>query len=366
MNPIPFGNLQRHCFAIQKDIQQAIQEVLESGWFILGKKGEAFEQEFANYLGAYATIGVGSGTDAIEICLRALTIGPGDEVITAANTCVPTVTAISSVHARVVLTDIHRDSFTMDPNDLAKRITKKTKAIIPVHLYGQAADLDPIYVIAKEKNIPVIEDAAQAHGTTYKGKKIGSEGQFVCFSFYPSKNLGALGDGGAIATNNRETAEKLKMLRNYGQFQRYYHSLKGVNSRLDEIQAAILSAKLKYLDQWNRRRRRIAQMYSENLQNPRVQLPSEMQYGEHVYHLYVVRVKQRTKFRDYLSSHNIGTEIHYPIPVHLQKAYDDTGYTLGDFPATEQVCNEVVSLPMYPELTDEEVMHICHVINSYL
>jgi len=362
---IPFGNLQRQYLAIKAEIDEAVEETLNSGWFILGKRVEEFEKAFAEYCGARYAIGVASGTEALYLALKALDIGWGDEVITVANTCVPTVSAISLSNATIVLTDVHATSFTMDYHDLERKITSRTKAIMPVHLYGQAADLEPINAIAKRHGIPVIEDAAQAHGTEYRGQRIGSLGLLTCFSFYPSKNLGAFGDGGAVTTDDETLAQKVRMLRNYGQRDRYLHTMKGLNSRLDELQAAMLLAKLKHLDAWNARRRQIAQFYGAHIRNQTVTLPQEQEYGKHVYHLYVVRVRRRQEFQEYLASHGIRTLIHYPVPVHLQESYRDLGYKEGSFPVSEELAKEIVSLPLYPELTDEEVSYICNVVNEF-
>ncbi len=361
---IPFGNLKRHYETYRHEFDEALQSVLDSGWFVLGKAGEKFENEFAAYCGAKHAVGVGSGTEAIHLSLMALNIGVGDEVLTVANTCVPTVSAISVTGATPVLVDVDTESFTMVADDLARKISRNTKAIIPVHMYGQAADLDPIFDIANLHGIPVVEDAAQAHGTKYKGRKIGSISTMTCFSFYPSKNLGCFGDGGCITTSDDTIAERLRMLRNYGQRERYYHSIKGFNSRLDEIQAALLSAKLKHLDHWNERRRSIARYYRENITSTLVQHPREMEYGDHIFHLYVVRVLAREAFQKRLQQLGVGTMIHYPVPIHLQASYKDLEYKKGDFPVSEQLADSVLSLPMFPELTDDEVAKICSSVNS--
>jgi dTDP-4-amino-4,6-dideoxygalactose transaminase len=360
---IPFGNLKRHYEMYHHEFDAAIKSVLDSGWFVLGKAGEQFEQEFADYCNAKFAIGVGSGTDAIHLSLLALGVGAGDEVITVANTCVPTVSAISVTGARPILVDVDSDSFTMSATDLEKRITKRTKAIVPVHMYGQSADIDRIAEVAGRFKIPIVEDAAQAHGTKYKDRKIGSISPLTCFSFYPSKNLGCFGDGGCVTTSDDEIANRLRMLRNYGQRERYYHSIKGVNSRLDEIQAAVLSVKLRYLDRWNDRRRSIARFYRENISSPFVYHPNEMGYGRHIFHLYVIRVQNRIELQKILHESNIGTMIHYPVPIHLQESYKELGYAKGEFPVSEMLGETVMSLPMYPELTDEEVSRVCEQMN---
>ncbi len=348
---IPFGDLGRQLSTMREEIDAAIGSTLQSGWFILGKAGEKFEAEFAEYIGVRHCIGVGSGTEALHLALVAVGVGPGDEVITVANTCVPTVSAISFAGATPALVDCDPSSYNIDPTKLETAITNKTRAIMPVHLYGQAADMDPIISTARRHGIPVVEDCAQAHGTEYKGRKTGTFGDIAAFSFYPSKNLGAYGDGGAVLTNDDALADRLRMLRNYGQEKRYYHSIKGFNSRLDEIQAAILSVKLKHLDNWNKRRREIASMYGTLITNPLIRKPREMEYGRHIYHLYPIRVSRRDELQNYLDSNGIQTVIHYPIPVHLQKSYADLGKRKGSYPEAETHGNEELSLPMFPELT---------------
>jgi len=362
---IPFGNLKRQYEKYKSELDMALQSVLDSGWFVLGKIVEKFEHEFAGYCGVDYAVGLGSGTEALHLALTAVGIGPGDEVITAANTCIPTVSAISFCSATPVLTDVDPISFNMSIDDLIQKITCRTKAIMPVHLYGQSADLDPILEIANTRGIPVIEDAAQAHGTKYKGKRIGGISLLTCFSFYPSKNLACFGDGGCVTTNSSFLAERLRLLRNYGQRQRFYHSIKGFNSRLDEMQAAILCAKLPHLEKWNTRRREIADMYKKDIHNQCVLHPTEMIYGRHVYHLYVIRVKNRKAFQSFLHGHGIETSIHYPVPVHLQECYIDLRNKKGDFPVTENLAEEIVSIPIYPELTNEEIKYVCQIINEF-
>ncbi len=362
---IPFGDLSRQLRTIRGEIDDAISSILHSGWFVLGKAGEQFEREFAEYIGAGHAVGVGSGTEALHLAIVAVGVRPGDEVITVANTCVPTVSAISFAGAVPVLVDCDPVSYNLDPAKLEAAITERTRAIIPVHLYGQSADLEPIISVAKKHNIPVVEDCAQAHGTEYKGKKAGTYGQVAAFSFYPSKNLGAYGDGGAVLTNDPSLAERLRMLRNYGQEKRYYHSIKGFNSRLDEIQAAILSVKLRHLDSWNERRRKIASMYGTLIRNPLIRVPQEMSYGKHVYHLYPIRTRHRDAVQSFLASRGIQTVIHYPIPIHLQKSYADLGKPEGSYSESEAHGNEELSLPMFPELTDEEVEFISETLNDF-
>jgi len=370
---IPFGDLTREYKELSEEIETAIKDVCQNGWFVLGKKVEEFENTFAGYIGnnVYG-IGVGSGTEALHLSLVASGVEHGDYVITVPNTAVPTVSAISFAGARPLFVDIDQDSFNMDPTQLRstiikekKRLGRKLKAVIPVHLYGQSADMDPILDVAKEFDLKVIEDACQAHGAEYKGHKIGSLGDYVAFSFYPSKNLGAYGDGGIILTKDPAEAQKLKMLRNYGQGRRYYHKIIGFNSRLDELQAAILMIKMKYLDKWNNRRREIANYYTKYISNPLISKPSEMPYGRHVFHLYVIRHSNREAFCAYLEREGVNTIIHYPIPIHLQEAFNGLGYLEGSFTVAEKIAKEIVSLPIFPQLKDEEVKRIVEPINSY-
>lgn len=362
---VPFGDLRRQYRTIRAEIDAAVRRVLERGWFVLGQEVQSFELEFAEYLGAKHVVGVGSGTEALHLALLAIGIGPGDEVITVANTCVPTASAISLVGAKPALVDVDPASFNLDPAKLEAAITPRTRAIIPVHLYGQAADMDPILQIARRHNLAVIEDAAQGHGATYRGKKLGTLGHIGCFSFYPSKNLGACGDGGAIVTNDDQLAERARMLRNYGERQRYFHKIKGSNSRLDEIQAAILRVKLRHLDSWNKRRRQIADLYNREITNPMIKKPAEMSYGSHNYHLYVIRCERREELQQHLADRGIKTLIHYPIPIHLQEAYSDLNHRRGDYPVAEKCADEVLSLPIFPELSDQEAHYVAQCVNSF-
>lgn len=358
-----FGDLRRQYESIREEIDSAIQDVLERGWFVLGSQVERFESEFADYTGVRHAIGVGSGTEAIHLALIAAGVEPGDEVIMPANTCVPTVSGISSAQAVPVLVDVESVSFNMDPALVEAAITSRTKAILPVHLYGQAADLGPIIEIAN--GIPVIEDAAQGHGATYKGRRLGAIGKAGCFSFYPSKNLGAYGDGGAVVTDDDEIAARLRRLRNYGEDRRYYHTIKGVNSRLDEMQAAILQVKLKHLEEWNSGRREIAAFYNRHIDNAVISKPVEVDYGVHNYHLYVIRCNRRDELQGYLSDAGITTLIHYPVPVHLQESYSDLNRQEGDYPIAEKCAKSVLSLPLFPELREEEVSYVVEVLNSF-
>jgi dTDP-4-amino-4,6-dideoxygalactose transaminase len=295
-------------------------------------------------------------------------VGPGDEVITVPHTAVATVAAIELTGARPVFVDIDPASYTIAPDQLESRITARTRAVVPVHLYGQAADLDPILEIVQRHGLAVVEDCAQAHGTEYRGRRVGSFGRVACFSFYPTKNLGAYGDGGMVVTDDGTLAQKVRLLRQYGWEKRYVSSLRGLNSRLDELQAAILRVKLGHLDGWNEARRARAQLYGELLADSGVATPTEMDYGRHVYHLYVVRCSHRSHrdgLKSYLAERGVGTAIHYPVPIHLQEAYHDLGYRRGDFPVAEACADEILSLPMYPELWEDEVREIARLIKEY-
>jgi len=363
---IPFGDLKRQYQNLREPIDQATADVYESGWFILGKQVEKFETEFADYCGAKYAVGVGSGTEALHLALVACGVEYGDEVITVANTCVPTISAISFAGATPILIDIDEQTFTIAPALIEERITEKTKAIVPVHLYGQCADMDAILAIARKHNLFVIEDCAQSQGAMYKGRMAGTMGDMGAFSFYPSKNLGAFGDGGLVLTNNQQLAQKLTKLRNYGQEKRYYHSIKGFNSRLDELQAAILSVKLPYLDQWNQRRREIAKLYNDAFIPIGINCPQEIGDRFHVYHLYVLRVPQRDRFQKLLADLGISTVIHYPIPIHQQESYPELRYQSNFLSITERLADQIVSIPIYPELTSNEVDYIIsNLVNIY-
>jgi dTDP-4-amino-4,6-dideoxygalactose transaminase len=363
---VTFVDLKRQYKYLKKDIDRAICKVLKSTHFILGEEEQKFEREFAEYCGAKYGIGVASGTDALLISLRALGIGNGDEVITTPNTFTATVDAIVRNRARPVLVDIDPDTYNIDAAKIEKKITKKTKAIIPVHLYGLPAEMGRIMKIARKHKLFVVEDAAQAHGAEYKERKAGSFGITGCFSFYPAKNLGAYGDGGMIITSNKQLAEKLRMLRNYGSRKKYYHDFVGYNSRLDEIQAAILRVKLKHLNKWENKRRKHAALYRKLLKSiNEIVLPEEVKDLKHVYHLFVIRTKQRNALQKYLGSKGIQTGIHYPIPIDLEKAYRFLGYRKGDFPVTEKYDKEILSLPMFPELTDKEIRYTCREIVKF-
>ena len=350
---IPFSNPHAGYMYRKAEIDFAIKRVLDSGWYILGKEVSSFEEEFASYCGVSNCIGVGNGTDAIELALRALELGNGDEVITVSHTAVATAASIELAGCTPVLVDIDPVSFTMVPDQLEAAVTPRTRAIIPVHLYGHPADMDAILKVANKYDLFVVEDCAQAHGATYKGQRVGGIGHMGCFSFYPTKNLGALGDGGAVVIKEKALAEKARCLREYGWDASRNSRLAGMNSRLDAIQAAVLRVKLAYLDEDNASRRRIASLYAENLQDlDNVVLPKSAIDVKHVYHLYVIRVKERDRILAELANLGIGAGIHYSLPVHLQKAYRCFGCSL---PQTEAVCSEILSLPMYPELADDAV-----------
>jgi dTDP-4-amino-4,6-dideoxygalactose transaminase len=351
---VPFGDLKAHYLAYKSDIDTAVLRVLNSGYFILGPELKRFEEEFASYLGVKYAVGCASGTEAIYLALAAAGVNPGDQVITVAHTAVPTISAISMCFAEPVFVDIDPHTYVMDVSKVEAKISSRTKAIVPVHLYGQMVDMDPLMELSKKYDIPVIEDVAQATGATYKMRKAGSIGRMSAFSFYPSKNLGAFGDGGAVATDNEEDYQKLLKLRNYGQSVRYHHDEVGINSRLDEIQAAILAAQLPYLPQWNHRRREIAHRYTAGLTDLLL-TPSEVQNAPHVYHLYVIRTADRDEMQKQLQERGVQTLIHYPIPAHLQKAYRHLGYKEGDLPQTELAAKKILSLPMHPQLKTEEV-----------
>lgn len=363
---VNFVDLKEQYKTIKNDILRAITSVLEDTQFVLGSRVKEFEEKFAAYSQTKYGVGVASGTDAIFLALKSLDIGPGDEVITAANTFMATVLAISYAGATPVLIDNDPVSYNIDPTNIEAAINSKTKAIIPVHLYGQMADMDAIMRIAKKHDLKIIEDACQAHGAEYKGHKAGSIGDMGCFSFYPSKNLGAYGDGGMVMTDDEHLYEKLMMLRDYGQSKKYHHEMKGFNSRLDSMQAAVLLAKLPHLDEWNDKRRRWAKSYNIFLSELDVVTPVEGEGYRHIYHLYVIRTKMRDEMLQYLNSKEIICGIHYPIPVHLQKAYKDLPYKKGDFPITEKYTQEILSLPMFPELKEEQIRYVVGVIKEFL
>jgi dTDP-4-amino-4,6-dideoxygalactose transaminase len=368
--PIPIFQTKAQYLELKSEIDAAIQEVLEANFFILGQQLDAFEREFAAYLGTGHVAGVGSGTEAIHLALRGLGVGAGDEVLTVSHTAVATTVAISSTGATPVFVDVDPRTYTMDPAQLEARRTPRTRAIVPVHLYGHPAEMGPIMDFARRHNLVVVEDAAQAHGAAYDGNRCGTIGDAAAFSFYPTKNLGAFGDGGAVSTGDAGLQQKIVMLRNYGwdpnPARRYYSLVKGVNSRLDEIQAAVLRVKLRHLDAANERRRRLAAVYAEGLAGlSQVALPVEAPRGHHVYHLYVVRAERRDALQAHLRARGIGTQIHYPEPVHRQEAYLDMGYGAGSLPITERLCGEILSLPIYAELSEDDVRRVAGAVRDF-
>ncbi|GFP34449.1 UDP-2-acetamido-2-deoxy-ribo-hexuluronate aminotransferase [Candidatus Hakubella thermalkaliphila] len=360
---VPFVDLARQYAALREEIDAALQSVLKGGQFILGENVRLFEEEFSSYCGARFAVGVGSGTEALHLALLACGIGSGDEVITVPNTAVATVAAISLVGACPVFVDVDPRTFTMDPDKIEEKISPRTRAILPVHLYGQAADLGPILSLADRYSLLVIEDACQAHGATYGSKRVGTFGQVGCFSFYPTKNLGAYGDSGMVLTDNLEIAERVRLLCNYGQSDRYHAVAEGLNSRLDELQAAVLRVKLRYLDRWNALRRQWADLYSSLLEG--VEVPFLASGREHIFHLYVVKSKARNRLAAYLEEQGVPALVHYPIPVHLQVAYQHLGYREGDFPVSEACAQEVLSLPIFPEMREEEVAYVADLIRKF-
>ena len=363
--PIPFLDLKAHHQAIRGEIDSAIRDVIDAGAFAGGPFVERFEKEFADFCGASHSVGVGSGTDALWFVLLGLGIGPGDEVITVPMTFMATTEAITFCGATPVLVDIDPKTYTMDPARLERAITPRTKAIIPVHLYGQMADMDPILEIARRHRLQVIEDACQAHGAEYKGRKAGSMGVAGCFSFYPGKNLGAFGEAGAVVTSDEPLLRTMQMLRDHGQERKYHHALIGWNGRMDGIQGAVLQVKLKRLVAANESRRAHARLYNELLAPLRnVMCPSEAKERTHVYHVFAVRVQERDRVMKALTDRGIGCGVHYPVPIHLQPAYKSLGYKPGDFPVSEQCAEEVLSLPMFPELTDAQIKQVVGELSS--
>ena len=366
---IPLVDLRAQYATIRDDVRKAIDEVLDSMQLTIGPNVRAFDEEFATYIGTKHSIGVGSGTDALQLAIRACGVSGGDEVITVSHTFFATVEAILYANARPILVDVDERTMLMDPAAVAAAITPKTKAIIPVHLYGRTVDLKPLRQIAQDRNITIIEDAAQAHGALLDdGTKAGAGGRVNCFSFYCSKNLGAYGEAGSITTNEDRLAEELRALREHGQSTRYYHPVVGYNARLDEIQAAILRIKLRKLEQWNARRRKLAHMYDERLKGSGVvtpEIPSDER--RHVFYTYTVRVPggRRDALRAHLGERGIGTQIHYPVPIHLQQSAQFLGYRKGDLPVTERVASEVLSLPMFAELTDDQLERVSEAVRSF-
>ena len=363
---VPFAIFQPMHDELRTELDAAYNRVMDNSYFIQGKECEAFDKEFAEYCDANYCVGVANGLDALLLVLKALEIGAGDEVIVPSNTFIATALAVSYTGATPVFVEPELETFNIDVTRIEAAITDKTKAIMPVHLQGRPADMDPIMEIAKKHNLWVIEDTAQAHGTLYKGKKVGALGDAAGFSFYPGKNLGALGDGGAVVTNNKEIADKVRAIGNYGSDYKYHHIYKGTNSRLDEMQAAFLRVKLPELDKWNAARVEVAKKYFEGIKNPKIALPLEPSedFG-HIYHVFVIRCKERDELEKYLADNGIGTVKHYPYPMHLQDCYADLGLKQGDLPIAEEISNTVLSLPMYYGMTDEQVQYVIDVINKF-
>lgn len=368
MRKIPFVDLKTQHKNLKKEMNAALNKVINNGNFILGAEIQKFERNFAKFCNAKYCVSLSSGTAALELSLKALGIKAGDEIITVPHTFIANVEAILSAEAKPIFCEIDSETFTIDVSNLKNLITKKTKAIMPIDLYGHPCDLDPLIEFASKHNLAVVEDSCQAHGAEYKGKKLGGIAGITAFSFYPGKNLGALGDAGAITTNKSDVADKLKALRNHGRLddEKYQHDFIGGNYRMDEIQAAVLNVKLKHLEKWVNARRRVASKYREYIHTKEIKHPIEAGYAKHAYHLYVIRTSKREQLRRYLKSQGIFTGVHYPIPLHLQPALKFLGYKKGDFKITEECANTVLSLPIYPELKEEEIKYASDAINKFL
>lgn len=362
MNKINFLDLKRQYDSINIEINNKIQEVINNSDFILGKDVEEFEKNFAEFCDKKYCVGVSSGTEALKLALNALNLKEG-EVIIPTNTFIATALAASDNNLKPILVDINPETYNLDINDVERKITKETVAIIPVHLYGQTCDMGKLIEIAEKHNLKIIEDCCQAHGARYKDKKVPIT-SVGCFSFYPGKNLGAYGDGGAVVTDDEKVAEKIKSLRNYGSPKKYYHDEKGFNNRLDNLQAAILNIKLKYLNEWNNKRIKNVELYNKLLEGV-VNTPKIDKNSTSVYHLYIIKTKERDKLQEFLKNNDIQTGIHYPVPIHLQKAYSDLGHKKGDFPVSEKCSNEILSLPMFAELKEEEIEYVCNKIKEF-
>ena len=362
---IPFVSFKPMERELDTELRAAFTRVFENSWYIDGAEDKAFEEAFAKYCKADYCVGCGNGLDALMLTLKALGIGKGDEVIVPSNTFIATALAVTYVGATPIFVEPDMNTFNINPSLIEEKITPKTKAIMPVHLYGQACDMDPIMEIAKKHNLFVVEDCAQAHGATYKGKNIGTFGDAAGFSFYPGKNLGALGDAGATITNNKELAEKLRALGNYGSDYKYHHIYQGTNSRLDELQAAFLSAKIPFMDKMNKNRREIAKKYLEGIKNPLVVLPYVMPECEHVWHVFAIRSNRRDELANYLEENGIGVNKHYPIPMHMQECYKELGIKQGELPIAEEISATQLSLPLYYGMTDEEINYVINCINQF-
>lgn len=362
---IPYLNFEPMHSEVKEELKEVFSNILDSQWFIMGKSLEKFETEFAQFCGAKYCIGVGNGLDAIQLILKGYGIGEGDEVIIPSNTYIATALAVSYVGATPIFVEPDIKTLNINSRLIEEKITFKTKAIIAVHLYGRAVEMEYINELAQKYNLRIIEDGAQGHGACYNGKKVGNLGHAAAFSFYPGKNLGALGDGGAVVTNDEKLANKIKALRNYGSFKKYYNEFKGVNSRLDEIQAAFLSVKLKKLDKWTSERIRIATRYLTEMSNKKVILPASGNKGSHVYHIFPILCDERDRLMSYLNENGIGTLIHYPVPMHLQKAYEELGFNKSDFPLAVKICEMELSIPLYPGMSEDEIDYVIDTINNF-
>jgi dTDP-4-amino-4,6-dideoxygalactose transaminase len=364
MTAVPFGDLKAHVAALRPEIDAAVARVLDSGWFILGPEGESFERELAAALEARHAVAVASGTEAIQLALEALGLAAGDEVVTSPLTAAFTALAIVRAGARPVFADVDPVTLNVSPETVERALTPHTRALLPVHLYGHPVDLDPMLELARRRGIPLVEDACQAIGARYKDRPVGALSGIGALSFYPTKNLGALGDGGAVVVNDPEVAARLRRLRNGGQSDRYHHEVAGINSRLDEMQAALLRAKLGHLAAWTDRRRALAARYEEGLLDSGVEIPVEQPYARAVYHLYVIRHPRRDALAAALRERGIGTLVHYPIPLHLQRAFAELGRKKGDFPMAERAAAEILSIPLFPEMTDEQAEAVIRAIRE--
>lgn len=362
---VPFNTLDRQFFMYQEEYEKKAIEVLRSGWYILGNEVEEFEKEFAEYIGAKYSVGIDNGLNALVLAFRALGIGQGDEVIVQGNTFIASVMGITMNGATPIFIEPN-EYYNIDVEKIEEKITDKTKVICVVHLYGQASKMDKVLALCKKYNLKLVEDCAQSHGAKFDNKMAGTFGDIACFSFYPGKNLGCFGDGGAITTNNKELADTIKVLRNYGSEEKYHNKYVGYNARLDEIQAGLLRVKLSHLNELTKEREKIANRYLAEIKNDLIELPKIDEKSTHVWHLFVVKVENRAKFVEYLSGKGIGTSVHYPIPPHLSEAYGYLGYKNGDFPITEEYSEKIVSLPLYNGMTDEELDYVIEVINEYI
>jgi len=363
--PVPYLDLPAQMRAIRKEVDAAIARTLENCSFCLGPDVARFEEDFAKYIGAKYCIGFNSGTSALHVAMLLLNVGAGDEIITTPFTFVATSWAISYVGAKPVYVDIDEATFNLDPKLVEKAITPRTKAIMPVHLCGHPADLDSLLSTCRKHKLPLVEDAAQAHGAEYRGKIVGTFGEMSCFSFYPGKNLGAYGEGGGLVTNNSDYAARAKALRDHGSTKRYYHDEVGYNYRMEGIQGAVLGVKMKYLEKWTQGRRRVAHRYEQLLADTPLQLPREADYAESAWHLYVVRHPRRDDLKKHLEANGVGCGLHYPVPLHLQKCYAHLGYKEGDFPVAEKAARECLSLPIYPEMTEEQIQRVVEVVEDF-